>query len=108
LTIPGSDRPVGAVPAPSAIDDPSIVRATGALWRTGDFGVVVLGTRRADPLTLAGTGVAVWEALAQPLRVHELVDRLAARFGAPTSVVADDLAPVLDGLLADGVLEVVA
>ena len=84
------------------------MRAAGALWRTGDFGVVVLGTRRADALTLAGTGVAVWDALARPLHVHELVERLAAQFGAPPAIVADDLAPVLDGLVADGILEVVA
>jgi hypothetical protein len=108
LTIPGSERPVGAAPAPSGIEDPSIVRAAGALWRAGDFGVVVLGTRRDDPLTLAGTGVAVWDALAEPLQVHQLVDRLAVQFGAEPALVAGDLAPVLDGLVADGVLEVVA
>jgi hypothetical protein len=84
------------------------VRAADALWRRGDFGVVVLGARRADPVTLAGTGVAIWDLLARPHRRDELVDALASRFAVDTARVADDIGPVLDDLLSGGELEVVA
>jgi hypothetical protein len=83
-----------------------VVRAAGALWRAGDFGVVVLGTRRSDPLTLAGTGVAIWDALAEPRSRPELARELAARFAADPARVASDVEPVLDELVASGVLEV--
>lgn len=85
-----------------------IVRASGAIWRTGDFGVVVLGTAAHEPVTLAGTGVAIWDALARPCRRVELVEVLASHFAAHRDEVARDVAPVLDELLAGGVLEVVS
>ena len=77
------------------------------MWRRGDFGVVVLGEGRPEPLTLAGTGVAIWDALDRPQRRRDLVDRLAAEFGADRALVAADVAPVVDDLLRGGVLEVV-
>ena len=83
------------------------MRARGALWRAGDFGVVVLGTRRLDPVTLAGTGVAVWDALAHRCAGTELVDAAGGAVRGRPARVAGDVAPVLDGLVADGVLEVV-
>jgi hypothetical protein len=80
------------------------VRAPGAIWRDGDFGVVVLGTSTSEPVTLAGTGVAIWDALARPRRRAELVELLAGHFAADADDVARDVAPVLDALLADGAL----
>jgi hypothetical protein len=77
------------------------------LWRRGDFGVVVLGTGRPDPLTLAGTGVAIWDALDRPHSRRDLVERLAAEFGADAALVAADLEPVVDDLIDGGVLEVI-
>ncbi len=90
------------------VDDTVLVRAPGAIWRTGDFGVTVLGTTSEEPVTLAGSGVAVWDALARPRRRVELVEILATRFAADRDEIARDVAPVLDELLAGGVLEVVA
>ena len=84
------------------------MRAAGALWRRGDFGVVVLGARRANPVTLSGTGVALWELLEQPRGRGELVDDLATRFGVDRDRVMVDVGPVLDDLLAGGELETVA
>ena len=108
MTIPGSDRPGATSSAPDEGDDRPVVRAHGALWRRGDFGVVVLGDGRPDPLTLAGTGVAIWDALDRPRRPRELIDLLAAEFGADPALVAADVTPFVDDLLRDGVLEVVA
>ena len=105
MTIPGSDETTGLGARPSEVDDPSIVRARGALWRDGDFGVVVLGTAGPEPVTLAGTGVAIWDALVRPVPRSKLVDLLAQRFVADRAQVAHDVAPVLDELLAAGVIE---
>jgi len=82
------------------------VRAPDALWRTGDFGVVVLGTQHVDPVTLAGSGVVIWDVLERPHRRGELLDALASRFGADPGEIARDVDPVLDELLAAGVLAV--
>ena len=84
-----------------------MVRARGALWRRGDFGVVVIGAGRPEPLTLAGTGVAIWDALARPRRRSDLITRLASEFGADPARVARDVDPVVDDLVDGGVLEVV-
>lgn len=86
-------------------DDVPIGRAAGAIWRAGDFGVVVLGTHDREPVTLAGTGVAIWETLVAPHRRDELVDLLATRFAADRERVGRDVGPVLDALLAGGILE---
>ena len=108
MTIPGSDAATGGPGSPPPADDPTIVRAPGAIWRDGDFGVVVLGTAGHEPVTLAGTGVAVWDALDAPIGRRALVELLARRFAADPVRVARDVEPVLDGLLAEGVLEATA
>jgi hypothetical protein len=107
LTIPGSDRPDATSSVRHEGDDRPIVRARGALWRRGDFGVVVLGAGRPDPLTLAGTGVAIWDALDRPCRRRDLIERLAAGFGADPALVAADVTPVVEDLIGGGVVEVV-
>jgi hypothetical protein len=107
LTIPGSDGPDGLGRPAFAVDDVLVGRAPGAIWRDGDFGVVVLGRASYEPVTLAGTGVAIWDALARPRRRVELVELLAARFAADAEDVARDVAPVLDALVTDGALELV-
>jgi hypothetical protein len=84
------------------------VRAGGALWRTGEFGVVVLGTDHDDPVTLVGTGVDIWNALACPRSRDDLVELLVARFDVDREQVAVQIAPVIDELVATGVLEVVS
>lgn len=107
MTIPGSDGPDGLGRPASTVDDALVGRAPGAIWREGDFGVVVLGPASYEPVTLAGTGVAIWDALARPRRRVELVELLATRFAADAEDVARDIAPVLDALVADGALELV-
>jgi hypothetical protein len=107
LTTPGSDEADGLGRPASTVDETLVVRAPGAIWRDGDFGVVVLGAASYEPVTLAGTGVAIWDVLARPRRRFELVELLATRFAADADEVARDVAPVLDALVAEGALEVV-
>jgi hypothetical protein len=74
-----------------------LVRVPEVLWRAGEFGVV-LAAPGHEPLTLTGTGRALWDALAQPIDPGVLATDLAASFRADPAVVAADLAPVLDEL----------
>ena len=67
----------------------------------------MLGVERPDPLTIAGTGVAIWDLLERPLRSCDLIERLAEEFGADPALVAHDVMPVVDELIGRGVLEVV-
>jgi hypothetical protein len=75
------------------------------VWREGAFGVVLLPTGAREPLTLAGTGRALWDALAAPIAPAALATRLSNEFAAPREQVASDIAPVLDELLRCGALE---
>jgi hypothetical protein len=94
------------VPTARRAGDALIRRSRANLWRAGDFGVVVLGPSADDPVTLDGTAVAVWEALAVPTSRDDLVAGLAHRFGADAARVAADVEPLLDRLDALGVVEI--
>ena len=63
-------------------------RSPEALWREGSFGVVVLAPRASEPVTLAGTGSALWHAFDRERTVAEAADLLAAEFGADAARVA--------------------
>lgn len=88
-------------------DDSRLVRAHHALWRAGDFGVIVQGARDATTVTIEGTGAALWDLLREPRTRSEIAGELAASFGVDPGVVAADVEPALDALLALGVLETV-
>jgi hypothetical protein len=75
------------------------------LWRDGAFGVVLLTPHSRDPLTLSGTGRALWVSLARPATVAELADDLAAVFDTEPEQVRADIAPVLEELVRMGALE---
>jgi hypothetical protein len=81
-------------------------RGPGVLWRRSLDAVLVLGPRGDGPLTLAGTATELWDLLAAPTTVEDLVSSLAARHDADPTVVAADLTPVLAELATLGVLEV--
>lgn len=75
------------------------------LVREGDFGVVVLGRPGEAPTTLAGTGVAIWDALAHPCLLEDLIARLADTFAVEPETIRADVEPVVAQLLSAGVLE---
>jgi hypothetical protein len=95
------------VPAPAPRFSAAIAlrRAPDVLWRDGAFGVVLLPASAREPLTLEGTGRALWDALAAPVAPAALAARLADDFGTDPERVAADIAPVLDELLRCGALE---
>jgi hypothetical protein len=85
-----------------------IVRSDRNLWRAGDFGVVVLGPRASQPVTLDGTGAAVWDALERPCSRAELVDLLARTYRTDPTRIADDVDRLLTELMQLGIVEVAA
>jgi hypothetical protein len=75
------------------------------LWRRSLDAVVLLPVGHDDVLTLAGTGPAVWELLAEWRTVENLVEVLATAYGAHAEVVEADLTPLLAQLRVSGVVE---
>jgi hypothetical protein len=94
-----------AASAPLVPPERRVRRARGVLWRAGGFGVVLLAPVGREPLTLAGTGPALWAELAEPRTPMELRDRLADVFAADPAVVAADLEPALAELARVGAIE---
>lgn len=72
------------------------------LRRTSES-LVLLGTG-AMPEVLRGTGIAIWDAFASPARVSEVTSALAVAYGADPLEVARESAPLIDALLASGLL----
>lgn len=74
------------------------------LWRT-TIGAVLVRVPGGNEVTkIAGTGVALWEALAEPRSFGDLCQHLATVHGADPATVADDLGPVVDDLIERGAL----
>lgn len=82
------------------------VRSSRVLHRSGGFGVVALARDGVAPITLQGTGVALWEMLADPHTSAELISEMADRFGVETSVIGDDLNDALGQLVGAGLIEI--
>lgn len=66
---------------------------------------VFLDIESGDYLSLKGPGLAIWESLATPLDVDELVRRLALRYGIDRERCTRDTLPFLQELLSAGLLE---
>lgn len=82
-----------------------IRRRPGVLWRRSLDAVVLLPPGAPDVITLAGTGPAMWQLLAEWRSEDELAEVLAAAYGSTADVVARDLGPALRALDAAGALE---
>jgi hypothetical protein len=80
-------------------------RAPGVLERRTDISVIVLGD--AQPLSLRGTGIAVWDAFAAPASIAGVADRLAQAYGVPAETVRREMVPVLEQLCDAHALRIV-
>jgi hypothetical protein len=74
------------------------------LWRLGPGFVVLLAPGDAAPISLRGTGVALWAALDRPRTVPEVVAQLAGEFDADPDVVRPDIEPVIARLAEAGAI----
>ena len=78
-------------------------RREDVLWRRSLDAVILLPSGLDDPVTLPGTGASVWDVLAEPATVAELVATLAEAYdGADPSVVEHDVRALLAELEALG------
>ena len=80
-------------------------RGPAVLWRRSLDAVLVLPPAADEPLTLAGTGAALWDLLEAPASTDELVVALADRYGVEPATVEVDLVPALAELEMLGVIE---
>lgn len=79
-----------------------LARAPGVLWRNTLGGVLISTAEDVDPMLCTSPTEVVWELLADPITMDDLCDRLAEMYHVPVAVVATDLSPMLDSLLAAG------
>ncbi len=83
----------------------TVVRRPDALWRRLANGVVVLGAEADHARAIFGPPAEVWDLIAKPVVIDEIVDQLATRHGADRAVVAADVRTVIDELAHVGALE---
>jgi hypothetical protein len=100
----GADASAGSVGA-DADAEPRWRRRPDALWRRSLDAVLVLPVGTDEPVTLAGTGPALWELLAEPCTVAQLAAVLSEAFAAEPTTVVVDIAPVIDELVRLQALE---
>lgn len=82
------------------------LRRGPVLWRRSGDQVMI--RRRGDDelIVLAGTGVALWDGLADPTTLGALVADLAAAHGATPETVDHDVRTALASLITDEVVVV--
>jgi hypothetical protein len=79
-------------------------RAEATLWRRTLDGIVVLPVDRCEPLALRGPAAGIWELLAQPMTLSELLDAIAATYGVDGATVADAVGDAVGALASVGAL----
>jgi Coenzyme PQQ synthesis protein D (PqqD) len=80
-------------------------RRPDVLWRRSLDAVAVLPVGTPDPLTLAGTGPAVWDLLVEWRTLEDLAALLSAAYGTEPETVTADVAPLLESLVAAHAVE---
>jgi hypothetical protein len=90
-----ASQPPPAEPVAPVGDEPRWRRRPDALWRRSLDAVLVLPVGADQPVTLAGTGAALWELLAEPRTVPQLAAVLSEAYAAPHATVEADVRPVV-------------
>jgi hypothetical protein len=80
-------------------------RGRRVLWRQTSDRVLLLPADDGELVSLTGTGLLLWELLAEPMELMEIADFMSATYGVTTDVVESDLVPVLDDLGHRGLIE---
>lgn len=77
-------------------------RADRVLWRATPGGVVLLSMTMPEPVLLAGSGAALWELFAEPIRLDEAAIALADAYGISSDVALPAIEPVARELVRGG------
>jgi hypothetical protein len=85
--------------------DDAFRRRADVLWRRSLDAVVLFPGRAEHPITVAGTGVDVWELLDTWRTVDALAELLALRYDAEAPVVEADITALIGKLSDAGALE---
>jgi hypothetical protein len=89
-------------------DGTLVQRAPTALSRRALAGMLVLTPEMSEVLQLSPPGDLIWDLLAEPITVAELVTALSEHFDVPEETVGVQVRPVLDALLDGGALVAIA
>jgi hypothetical protein len=76
------------------------------MWRHAADRVLLLHASDGELVSLIGTGVALWDLLAEPMELSEIASVMSGGYGVDAEVVESDLRPVLDELVQRQLLEV--
>ena len=88
------------------VPDPRVWRRRDdVVWRRSLDAAIVLSAGAEDPVTLPGTGAAVWDLLAEPATLAELVGTLVEVYGGDSATIERDVAGLLEHLRALHVVE---
>ena len=79
-------------------------RAESTLWRRTLDGVVVLPVDHPTPLALRGPAAGIWDLLAAPMTLPELLDAISRAYGVDGATVADEVAEAVATLAEAGAL----
>jgi hypothetical protein len=73
-----------------------------------DGEVVILSVERGTYYGLDAIGTAIWQRLESPVRVDAICGDLAAKYDADRQTIERDVLALLESLLAEGLISVVA
>lgn len=88
-------------PIPSAN---ALVRNADVIATDMDGETVMMNMERGEYLGLGGVGARVWELLAQPMSLEQLVQAVCAEFEVDAATCRADLQAFVDDLRANGLL----
>jgi hypothetical protein len=81
-------------------------RSTATLWRSVGSETLLTASGRQEVDSLSETATAVWDLLARPRTLDDVVRRLAERYGTPSDTVERDVRALLEQLIARRWVEV--
>lgn len=85
---------------PSNVLPDAYRRDDGVLWRRSGKQVVLLPGVSGELFTLDGTGVVLWELLAEPTTLDDAAHLLGEIYGVSPETVAADIEPLLVELVS--------
>ncbi len=81
-----------------------VVRRADVLWRRSGPTILIRRPGEDQLAVLADTGLALWEAIVEPITVGDLCDHLSSSYGVDMQVVIDDVEVALMDLVDRGVV----
>lgn len=84
-----------------------IVQDEAALCSALDDDLIMIDVANGKYLTVDTVGAAIWQLIARPITITDLVERLADRYAASREQIHDDVLAFLDDLATRGLVRIV-